>query len=160
MMHYTFNEIAHFYLGTKGKLISITNGKPLESECVLSETLIKQLRSSTTNGTDITFKPYLRSLNDLTDEECLELGRLSGRIPLLARNDDTIKVYNNSIGNKVISWGNTFYEKLLVYEKYNTLTYNVSQLAFLFLNEFDVYNLIQHNEAIDTNGKEINTKEI
>lgn len=154
---YNFNEIAHFYLGAKGLLITkihaLNNGHA-ESETTLTESWITQLR----NDENITFKPYLRSLEDLTDEECLELGRLSGRMPLQSRNDDKIEVYNNTLGNKVISWGDTIYDKLLVYQRRTSLNYTLSQITYLLLKRFDIYNLIDNNQAILIHGKENDNK--
>lgn len=91
-------------------------------------------------------KPFLRSLDSMTDEESIELVKLSqwesyGDNP----HNRIYECYKNNFGKTVVSWGESGREKNI---PLNKTAYTIQEFQYLLKNSFDLFNLIPSGQAI------------
>lgn len=89
-------------------------------------------------------KPLLRPLSDMTEEEAIEVtkpiviyGYTEGR---------SYETYRNSFGQIVVSWGISHLER---YVPQSEQHYTTEQFIYLIKQGFDIFGLIESNQAVD-----------
>ncbi len=69
----------------------------------------------------------LKHLKNITDEEAIQLARIS----ITYAYHPEFKVYKNSFGKPVVSWGDSHHEKYMVETEYGMINYNTAQTDYL-----------------------------
>jgi len=92
-------------------------------------------------------KPILRRLDSMTEEEAIEVTKpvvVYGDLPNVRK----YETWENPFGKIVVSWGNGLREK---YVPQDETAFTVGQFTYLLSRGFDLFNLIDTNQAIDKN---------
>lgn len=141
-------DVLHFYIGCElysegtkspiGTLYGLTNhGKNIHIKV---------------SGVDyypqnVGYKPILRPLSDMTEEEAIELVKLSewsqyGTHPLIRE----YRTFRNSFGQIVVSWGESHREKNVPVDK---TVFRPQEFLYLLKQGFDLFSLIESGQAIN-----------
>ncbi len=133
-------DYLHLYLGCMGykKKSTTTNKKPER----LTWRIIEWVKSQGCQ----TFIPVLRTLDSMTEDEAIELAKLSEWEPHFRE----VKTHRNKFSNDIIvSWQGSN-ESREVFNATGALFYCADQFQWLLKNHFDLFELIEYNLAINT----------
>lgn len=89
-------------------------------------------------------KPILRHLSDMTEEEAIELAKLSEYEPHFR----DVKVERNQYNDFIVTWQGAA-EGREVFNATGEMFYCAEQFQYLLAKGFDLFNLIETGQAID-----------
>ena len=144
-----FSEVAHLYIGCEvefgfegrkkiGKLVGKV--EPFGWQVFYPSKVLVPYH----NVKGKLFKPLLRPLSDMTEEEAVELAKLSEYEP----DFNDVKIERNKYNDIIVSWqGNN--ESREVFNSTGELFYCAEQFVYLLSRSFDLFGLIESGQAID-----------
>jgi hypothetical protein len=149
-------DYLHLYLGCEVEFVfeTRTGGKENRTgriERIGKNGVVKDVDIFGANGAYIKradeVKPILRPLSDMTEEEAIELTKLTawkyyGGHP----SERVYKTYKNAFGQLVVSWGEHHREKNVPITK---SSFYPEEIPWLLSKGFDLFNLIHEGLAID-----------
>lgn len=145
-----FQDIANHYQGCQ---VILLDGSYGDNTLKLSKVLgteykldVDKLFSITVNRTKV--KPILRSVSQLTDQECIDLciKHWGPFVPLLTRAD--LEVHTNVFNRKFVSWGPGPSHCYLVDKVHGDKSqYNQYETLYLMSIGIDIFGLIESGQA-------------
>lgn len=148
----TFKDVAHLYLGAKillenkikATIHGIEYGGNREYKVVA---MLPNYQTVKVNEWDLV-KPLLRKLDSITEEEAIQLAKLSEWEPHFR----DVKVERNKFNYLIITWDGMA-ESREVFNATGEQFYCGEQFLWLLKNNFDLFNLIENDFALDINSK-------
>ena len=153
----TINDYIHLYIGSdfiiKGETIKYKLVGVSQSEVIEDQNQLLAIGRGYEEDQHSFIESYVQEthlllypLSIMTDEDAISLCIMQFEIPPPKRN---YECYLNSFRNKVVSWGDTHYEKWQAYNKMNMQHYNQNQTVYLLKRSYDIFNLIDKKLALD-----------
>jgi len=127
-------DVIHFYLGQEIEMNGV--------RFILTPSRLETILNGYTG-----YKLCTRRLDSMTEEEAIEVTKpvvVYGDLPNVRK----YETWENPFGKIVVSWGSGLREK---YVPQDETAFIVSQFTYLLSRGFDLFNLIETNQAIDKN---------